>query len=128
MSEVSSQDAERTILVIDDDITALDIVSFLFEDRGYQVKRCSGGKQALEMFDEIQPEVVLVDLMMPGINGVETVRQIRATGYDAPIIAFTATEDETIHQEAEDAGCDKVLLKPLRSSRLLAEIEELLAN
>jgi len=117
----------RCILVIDDDITCLDIVSFLFEERGFQVKRCSGGEQAIEMLRDLSVELVLVDLMMPGLNGVETVKQIRNQGMkDLPIIAFSASEDLELLKQASVAGCDKILRKPLRADKLLAEIEGLL--
>ena len=117
----------KRILMIDDDITSLDIVSFLFEDRGYQVERCSGGEPALELLASQKFELVLIDMMMPGLNGVETVSEIRSRALtDSPIIAFTATEDPELHKQAREAGCSKVLLKPIQPKQLIAEVEEFL--
>ena len=118
---------QRNILVIDDDITALDIVSFLFEDRGYQVHRCADGFAAIDYVKEKTPDLIIVDLMMPQINGSETVREIRAAGNtEVPIIAFTAVDDLNFHEEAISAGCNTVLTKPLRPKKLIEHIENYL--
>ena len=117
------------VLVIDDDITALDIVSFLLEEKGFFVERCVDGYSAIESVHKVSPNLIVVDLMMPGINGIQTVQEIRARGYSAvPIIAFTAVDDPRVHDEARGAGCDLVLTKPCRPERLLQHIEKLLAR
>ncbi len=127
---VDSENSQTArVLVIDDDITALDIVSFMLEEKGFCVERCVDGYSAIESVHKISPSLIVVDLMMPGINGIQTVQEIRARGYAAvPIIAFTALDDPRVHDEARDAGCDLVLTKPCRPERLLQHIEKLLAN
>jgi len=116
----------KNILIIDDDVTALDIVDFLFEEKGFAVARHTDGLSALASLQAKQPDIVLVDLMMPQMNGQETVRQMRASGLLAPIVAFTALDDPDIHQEALDAGCNLVLTKPCKPAVLVSEIERLL--
>ena len=117
----------RHILLIDDDITSLDIVSFLFEEKGYVVDRCADGASAIEYVRHTLPNLVLVDLMMPGIDGKETIRQIRAMGHQAlPIVAFTAVDDPEIHAETLKLGCNEVLTKPLRPDKLLQKVEKFL--
>lgn len=116
----------RKILIIDDDVTALDIVDYLFEDRGFHVVRRADGKSALDSVTDVNPEIILVDLMMPLMNGQECVRRLRSMGYQVPIVAFTAIDDPEIHADAISAGCDMVLTKPCRPNALLAKIEELL--
>lgn len=119
--------SEKQILVIDDDITSLDIVSYLFEEKGYAVERCADGHAAIEFVKSHRPDILLVDLMMPQINGVETVREIRALGLsETPIIAFTAVDDPDVHAEAREAGCNEVLTKPLHPKKLLEKIERFL--
>ena len=119
--------AQKHILVIDDDVTSLDIVSFLFEERGYDVERCSDGFAAIEYVKRVKPDLLLVDLMMPGINGAETVRQIRELGLSAvPIIAFTAIDDPELHRGALDAGCNEVLTKPCPAEKLIRNIKKYL--
>ncbi len=118
---------DRKILIIDDDVTALDIVDFLFEDKGYEVVRRADGMSALTCLDDELPNIILIDLMMPKMNGQETIRQIRSKGIQVPIVAFTALDDPEIHQEAVDAGCNLVLTKPCKPAILVRHIEELLA-
>jgi DNA-binding response OmpR family regulator len=117
---------EKKILIVDDDMTALDIVDFLFEEEGFEVARQADGKSALECIEDFDPNVILVDLMMPEMSGQETVRRIRFKGYDIPIIAFTALDDPEAHQEALDAGCNLVLTKPCKPKDLVAHVTKLL--
>jgi CheY-like chemotaxis protein len=118
----------KRILIIDDDVTALDIVDYLFEEKGYDVVRRADGISALECVEEVEPDIILIDLMMPRMNGQECVRQIRGKGIEVPVVAFTALDDPEIHQEAMDAGCNVVLTKPCKPNKLVVEIEKLLAN
>jgi two-component system response regulator MprA len=118
----------RNILIIDDDVTALDIVDFLFEEKGFEVARYTDGISALGSLETNKPDIVLVDLMMPQMNGQETVRKMRAAGLSAPVVAFTALDDPDVHQEALDAGCNLVLTKPCKPATLVAEIERLLGS
>ncbi|MCB0323862.1 MAG: response regulator [Bdellovibrionales bacterium] len=119
---------KKSILVIDDDITSLDIVSFLFEERGYHVERCADGYAAIEYVKAETPDLVIVDLMMPKINGVDTVRELRSLGVVVPVIAFTAVDEPELHQEAVGAGCDRVLTKPCRPEKLVEHIKALLPS
>lgn len=118
----------KKILIIDDDMTALDIVDFLFEDKGFSVVRGSDGLNALDIAAQENPNVILVDLMMPRMNGQDCVRELRKRGVKVPIIAFTALDDPEVHQEALDAGCNLVLTKPCKPAVLVKHVEELLAK
>lgn len=117
---------DRKILIIDDDLTALDIVDLLFEDKGFEVMRSTDGISALEFLQKVSPDIILIDLMMPKMNGQECVRQIRAKGITIPIVAFTALDDPEVHQEAMHAGCNLVLTKPCKPALLVKHIEDLL--
>lgn len=116
----------KKILVIDDDMTALDIVDFLFEDKGFDVIRRADGIAALECIEEASPDIILIDLMMPKMSGQECVRQLRQRGINIPIVAFTAVDDPEVHQEAQDAGCNLVLTKPCKPATLVQHITDLL--
>ena len=116
----------RRILIIDDDVTALDIVDFLFEDKGFEVVRRADGISAVECVEDVRPHIILIDLMMPRMNGQETIRQIRAKGIEVPIVAFTAVDDPEVHKEALDAGGNLVLTKPCKPAMLVKHIEDLL--
>lgn len=114
------------ILIVDDDMTALDIVDYVFEEKGYEVFRRTNGATALEAFDEIKPDAVLIDLLMPVMGGEECVRELRKRGFLGPVVAFTAVDDPLLHGEALGAGADRVLTKPCRPAVLLSVIEELM--
>jgi CheY-like chemotaxis protein len=116
----------KKILIIDDDVTALDIVDFLFEDKGFEVVRRADGVSALECVESVKPDIILIDLMMPKMSGQDCVREIRKRGMAQPIVAFTAVDDPEIHQDAMDAGCNLVLTKPCKPQALVKHIEELL--
>lgn len=123
MAGESGQSAGQKILIIDDDITSLDIISFLFEEKGYRVERCIDGFAAIEHAERMEPDLIIVDLMMPKINGADTVRALREKGIGAvPIIAFTAVDEAELHQEARDAGCNEVLTKPCRPEKLVGHV------
>jgi len=118
----------KKILIIDDDVTALDIVDFLFEDKGFHVIRRADGLSALECVEEVKPNIILIDLMMPKMNGQECVKLIRSKGLGLPIVAFTAVDDPEIHREAMSAGCNLVLTKPCKPNVLVKHIEDLLGD
>ncbi len=119
---------DKKILIIDDDVTALDIVDFLFEDHGYEVVRRADGLSALACIENEKPDIALVDLMMPQMNGQECIRQIRKKGLTMPIIAFTALDDPEVHREAIESGCNLVLTKPCKPTVLIQHVEELLKS
>ena len=116
----------KKILIIDDDVTALDIVDFLFEDKGFDVIRRTDGISALDCLVEVSPDIILIDLMMPQMNGQECIGEIRKRGLTIPIVAFTALDDPEVHKEATDAGANLVLTKPCKPSILVGHIEKLL--
>jgi len=117
----------KKILIIDDDVTALDIVDFLFEDKGFEVIRRTDGISALDCLEEVAADIILIDLMMPQMNGQDCIREIRKRGLKTPIVAFTALDDPEVHQEAMDAGANLVLTKPCKPSILVGQIEALIA-
>jgi two-component system chemotaxis response regulator CheY len=119
----------RHIVIVDDDIVSLDIISYLFEERGYVVHRSADGASAIESVKELKPDLLLIDLMMPNINGATAVREIRArVNSSLPIIAFTAVDDPAIHQEALAAGCNLVLTKPCPTDKLMGAVKKFLQN
>lgn len=80
---------KKTILCIDDNEQSLSVRKFLLETRGYRVVVCSSGQDALELFRERPVDLVLSDLMMPGMNGAELVRQLKELSPDTPAIILS---------------------------------------
>ena len=118
----------KKILIIDDDVTALDIVDFLFEDKGFEVVRRTDGVSALDCIEDVCPDIILIDLMMPRMNGQDCIREIRKRGLQQPIVAFTALDDPEVHKEVTDAGCNLVLTKPCKPAVLVRHIEEMIGT
>lgn len=124
--------AKKKIILIDDDITALDIIAFLFEENGFEIKRFANGNKAVEFLNNStandKTDLVLVDLMMPDVNGIDTTKKIRSNGFIGPIVAFTALDDVDVHEEAKQAGCNQVVIKPYKGKKLLELVNELVGE
>lgn len=124
-----ADDCAKHILIVDDDITCLDMVSFAFQQSGYSVFRCISGESAVEYVHNIVPDLILIDILMPGLDGLSTVRSIRSLGIEqVPIIAFTGVDDEDLNQAALEVGCQLVLRKPCPLNTLIAAISNSLAT
>jgi CheY-like chemotaxis protein len=115
----------RNILFVDDDITSLDIMAILFEKNGFEVLRSADATQAIDSAQKNSPDIIVVDLMMPEIDGVTAVKKIRENGYNKPVIAFTASNDIELHNRAIEAGCAKVLTKPCKAQTLVQSVNDL---
>jgi len=108
------------ILAVDDDETNRMVVRVLLERRGYQVLEASSGNEALERFDEHSFNLILMDLAMPGMDGLETTRCIRRhhKGSHVPVVALTANTTHADQAKCHDAGMNAVLSKPIDSHQL----------
>jgi CheY-like chemotaxis protein len=116
----------RRVLVVDDRAENLNMVGELLRQIGFEIRLATSGEEAIEVHDAWQPELVLMDVRMPGIGGLEAIRRLRAAGSKAVLVAFTASLLEGMHQEALAAGARDVVVKPYREADLLRRIGELL--
>ncbi len=112
-----------SILVVDDELMIRDLIAKFLAHRGYQVQTAQNGQEALALAERIQPRVVILDLYMPGMNGVAVVRELNAMQYSGSIIMLTASEDEKLLREAWDLGAMDLLGKPVDLDRLLMAVE-----
>ncbi len=110
-----------TILVVDDEPQLRRVMLATLTDLGYTVIDAVNGEEALEKFRAESPDLVLLDLNMPGIGGLETCRALR-TGSDVPIIVLSVRNNERDKVEALDAGADDYVTKPFGIQELLARI------
>jgi signal transduction histidine kinase/DNA-binding response OmpR family regulator len=115
-----------TILIVDDQTDSLKLAAELLNRVGFQTRSATSGEAALEVCAACEPDLVLMDLHMPGIGGVEAIRRLRDSGSATVIVAFTATGSDDVKATARRAGADEVLLKPYREAVLLERIAELL--
>lgn len=113
------------ILVIEDDPSILELVTFHLEKEGYQISTASTGRDALERFEESHPDLILLDLMLPEIDGLEVCRRIRKVS-NVPIIMVTAKGQEDDRVRGLRVGADDYVTKPFSPRELVARIEAVL--
>ncbi|MCH8962879.1 MAG: response regulator [Bacteroidetes bacterium] len=112
------------ILIVDDEPGARETLADLFEDDGYKVATAASGEEAIEMCSEHRYSVILMDVRMPGIDGVEAFRRIRRHQPDVRVIIMTAYSTEELEQQALAEGAIAYLPKPLEISRVTELIGE----
>jgi DNA-binding response OmpR family regulator len=113
------------ILVADDDLDLLGLVAYSLTQAGYLVIKASDGPGALAMFDAEAPDLVILDINMPGTSGFEVCTAIRARG-DVPVMMLTARGEEQDLVKALELGADDYLTKPFSPKTLLARVKALL--
>ena len=117
----------RRILLVDDNEMNLDMLSRRLERRGFNVVSAADGNQALKQAYETKPDLILLDMSLPEISGIEVAEELRKSVETAqiPIIALTAYATEADRRRALDAGCDDYETKPVDLPRLLVKIDTL---
>jgi CheY-like chemotaxis protein len=124
-----SGSARPLILVVDDYSDGRDIVCCVLANEGFETIEATNGHDALEQVREHLPDVVVLDLALPGIDGWEVARLIKADRATAGVrlLGFTAHAEKTALQRAREAGCDAVLTKPCAPRALVQSVRDLLA-
>jgi two-component system response regulator MtrA len=117
----------QRILVIEDDQSIAEIVGILLRAEGFEVSYCADGNQALNAFQVVNPDLVLLDLMLPGRDGIEICRSIRETS-GIPIVMLTARSDTNDVVTGLEAGADDYIVKPIKNEELIARIRARLRN
>lgn len=110
------------ILVVDDDPGISEMLAILLESEGYDVSVCANGTSALPLFRAERPDLVLLDVMLPGLDGVSVCRMIREES-DVPIIMMSARTDSVDVIAGLEAGADDYVTKPFENSVLLARVK-----
>ena len=124
MSEVTR------VLVVDDDRDIRDLVTFKLEQAGYEVRQAEDGLQALEAVREWAPDLVVLDVMMPGLSGVDVTRELRADPATAgtPVILLTAKAQEADVETGFVSGADDYVVKPFSPRELVSRVQAVLAR
>lgn len=110
-----------TIFIVDDDQAIGEMLSLVLENEGFQTVTCLDGLSAVEMFPIVKPDLILLDVMLPGLDGTGVARRIRATS-NVPIIMLTAKSDTLDVVAGLEAGADDYVPKPFKVAELLARI------
>jgi len=113
------------ILVVEDEKSFSEPLAYLLGKEGYEVEVAADGNEAIAKFDKSGADLVLLDLMLPGISGTEVCKQIRATS-NVPIIMLTAKDDEVDKVVGLELGADDYVTKPYSSRELLARVRAVL--
>jgi len=114
------------VLVVDDDRAVRESLRRSLEFNGYAVALASDGAEALAAIGKTPPDALVLDVMMPRLDGLETTRALRAAGNDLPILVLTARDSVGDRVEGLDAGADDYLTKPFALEELLARLRALL--
>ncbi|MBF8807545.1 MAG: response regulator transcription factor [Enterococcus lacertideformus] len=112
----------KKILVVDDEKPISDIVKFNLAKEGYDVYTAYDGEEALEKVSEVEPDLILLDLMLPKMDGLEVAREVRKT-YDMPIIMVTAKDSEIDKVLGLELGADDYVTKPFSNRELVARVK-----
>ena len=118
----------QTILIIDDDIDTLKLVGIMLERKGFRILASTTGEKGLQLANKEYPDLVLLDVMIPDINGYEIARSIRTNPAteNTPIIMFTARSQVDDKVEGLEAGADAYITKPARPRELFAQVNSVL--
>ena len=113
----------KTILIVEDEQNIVDILSFNLSREGYDTLEAYDGPTGLQLALESNPDLILLDLMLPGMNGFDVCRKVREAGSSTPIIMLTAREEETDKVLGLELGADDYITKPFSMRELLARVK-----
>lgn len=118
------QASPTRVLVIDDDDATTEMFKFILEPKQFEVHVVNTGAEGIEATQRFSPDVVVLDLLMPEMNGTEVCREIRSFS-QVPILVLSAVSKPGMVAQALDEGADDYLLKPITSSVLIARLKRL---
>ena len=124
-TNMSSYQNPMRILVVDDDPPSVKMTAFLLREEGYEVMAADNGSDALALIEREDPDLILLDVMMPGLDGFETLREIRSR-YAIPVIFLSAKGETSDRVAGLELGADDYLAKPFEPSELLARVKAVL--
>lgn len=120
----------KKILVVEDNENNLYLITFILEKAGYRVVAAKTGEEGVGLALKEQPDLILMDIQLPGVNGLETTRRIRGaeSGERIPIIALTSYALVGDREQVIAAGCTGYIEKPINPETIMGEIEKYLAG
>ncbi len=121
-------DMSKQILVVDDEVQILALLSVMFRRIGYSVLKAESGQKALHMLDTSTPDLFILDVMMPEMDGIELCRRIRARPATSrtPVILFSAYDDPVMMQRGLEAGANEFLTKITAHAELVKKVRYML--
>lgn len=122
MQDEHGKSKQTLIMIVDDDAALGEMLSIVLNGSGFETVTCQDGLRAVEMFPTLHPDLVLLDIMLPGLDGVQVAQRIRQTA-NTPIIMLTAKSDTTDVVKGLEAGADDYVVKPFEVVELMARIK-----
>lgn len=113
---------KESILVVEDEVRIARLLQIELECEGYRVSIAGSGHQGLELYQEQQPDLLLLDVMLPGFSGIELLRRIRANDADTPVLLLTAKSSVEDKVSGLDLGANDYITKPFQIEELLARV------
>lgn len=116
------------ILIVDDNSDFREITRLSLSNSGYEVLEASSGREAIDAARKEQPDLILLDILMPGLDGYAACRQLKTnpTTKHIPIIVLTALGDPSVRYKARESGADDCIAKPMTTKELCERVERLL--
>jgi CheY-like chemotaxis protein len=120
--------SRELILIVDDHELNLKLARMVLEAHGYEIRTATDGHQALDVLKEFRPQLILLDLQLPGIDGFEVARRIKSNPdtCDIKIVAVTAYALKGYEEQARLAGCDGFITKPINTTQLPLQVRRYL--
>jgi DNA-binding response OmpR family regulator len=112
------------VLAIDDDTAMTELLSLLLKTYGFEITTANSGEEGVQIIRDLSPDIVLLDLMMPGMDGWQVCKAVRAFS-NVPILILSALDNPGMVASALDAGADDYLIKPVPSGVLVAHLNRL---
>jgi two-component system response regulator MtrA len=109
-------------MVVDDDVALAEMIGIVLTSEGYSPDYCTDGAQALTLIRQTHPDLVLLDLMLPGMDGIEVCRELRKES-GVPVVMVTAKSDTKDIVEGLEVGADDYILKPFKPAELVARVK-----
>jgi CheY-like chemotaxis protein len=116
---------KKKILVVDDSSSNVLLLQSFLEDEGFEIQIANTGKDAIKLAATFKPDMILLDLMMPGLSGIDVMDSIDAS---IPVIMISANKDQHLVDEAKQHGIKSYIQKPIDFDEIIAEIEKYIAK
>lgn len=116
----------ETVLLVDDDGSILSLARLYLEREGFRVETCQDGLKAIETVQKLRPGLMVLDVMLPGLDGFEVCRRLRAANHPIPVIMLTARDEDVDKILGLELGADDYLTKPFNPRELVARVKAIL--
>lgn len=116
------------ILMIDDDAHLLDLLQDCLEDEGHLVLKATEAKEAIKLFRDTKPELVIIDIIMPRVDGLELLKQFKSIGSDFKSILLSGLNDDQLKERAKEVGANLYLTKPIPVENFQKIINKILSH